>query len=76
MIRLLSHLHWWRHDDLDMRVAQARVRAEDARGEAQKSRVRQEAAREHVIMPLREAAERNGFADLIRDSLTEGYGKR
>lgn len=64
-----------RHDDLDARVADARARAEDAREEAELSLARQESVREHVVRPLRQAAEQNQFAAMIRASLTEGYGR-
>lgn len=64
-----------RHEELDARVTDATARAEEARGEAAKSRERQEAVREKVVVPLQRAAARNSFAELIRDSLTEGHRK-
>lgn len=72
MIRLFSRFRR-RREELDARVASATKRAEVAAGEARKSRVRQESVREHVVEPLRQAAEHNQFADLIRRSLTEGH---
>lgn len=44
--------------------------------EAEVSRERQRRAREQVIKPLEELAERNQFAAVIRASLIEGRGKR
>ena len=44
--------------------------------EAEVSRQRQERAREQVIRPLDRLAEQNRFADLIRQSLTEGHGRK
>lgn len=71
MFRFLPHLRR-RHAELDARVADARKRADDAAGEARKSQARQEAVRERVVMPLQRAAAHNQFAQMIRDSLTEG----
>lgn len=62
-----------RRADLDARVESARARAEVAEGEAEKSLIRQEAIRERVVEPLRQAAQHNQFATLIRRSLTEGH---
>jgi hypothetical protein len=56
-----------RHRRLDERV-------EEARGEAELSRLRLAEARVSVVAPLRAAAEHNEFADLIRQSLIEGHG--
>lgn len=47
-----------------------------ATAEAEKSRDRLEEAHRTVIDPLRRAAERNQFADMIRDSLLAGYHRR
>ena len=47
-----------------------------ARAEAEKSRERLEETRKTVIEPLQRAAERNQFADMIRDSLLVGYHHR
>jgi len=47
---------------LDQRVA-------DAKAEAEKSRQRQEAARKHVVAPLRQAGAQNKFAESIARSL-------
>lgn len=55
-----------RHKALDERVAAAR-------GEAELSRQRLESVREHVTRPLREAAGRNRFAEMIARSLMEGH---
>lgn len=74
MIRFLSRFRR-RHEELDERVASATARAQEAAGEARKSRDRQEAVREHVVRPLERAAEHNQFAQMIRDSLTEGRGE-
>lgn len=65
-----------RHRELDARLAEATARAEAAAAEAEKSLARQESVREHVVKPLKRAAEHNQFADLIRNSLTEGNGGR
>lgn len=46
------------------------------RDEAEVSRQRQRKTRKEVIEPLRELAERNRFADLIRASLAEGHRRR
>lgn len=73
MIRLLSRLRR-RHTDLDARVADARALAEKAGEEVRRSQARQESVQQHVVKPLRRAAEHNQFADLIRRSLTEGNG--
>lgn len=74
MIRFLSRFRR-RHEELDERVASATARAQEAAGEARKSRDRQEAVRERVVRPLERAAEHNQFAQMIRDSLTEGRGR-
>ena len=42
-------------------------------GEAEVSRQRQREIREQVIGPLDRYAERNQFAELIRQSLTDGH---
>ena len=60
-----------RHAELDKRVASATARAQAAADEARKSRVRQEAVREHVVEPLQAAARHNQFAEMIRASLIE-----
>lgn len=64
-----------RRDDLDARVADARERLRRAGEEAALSRSRREAVKDTVIRPLREASERNQFADMLRASLRHGYGK-
>lgn len=56
-----------RHRRLDERVAAAEA-------EKELSRKRLQEVRERIVAPLREASERNQFADLIRRSLTEGHG--
>lgn len=68
-------MSWFRrrHADLDARVAEAEKRAGDAADEARLSRTRQEAVVENVVKPLRRAAERNQFAELIRQSLVNGH---
>lgn len=65
-----------RHEELDKRVASATARAETAGEEVARSRARQEHVREHVVEPLLKASEHNQFADLIRDSLAGGRGRR
>lgn len=69
MIGLLARFRR-RRRELDARLASATARADAAAAEARKSRARQDAVREHVVEPLRRAAEHNQFAQLIRDSLT------
>lgn len=64
-----------RHADLDARVADAQARAETAAEEARMSAARQETIRANVVRPLRDLAEQNQFAALIRASLIEG-GRR
>lgn len=76
MIRGLLARFRRRSRELDARLADATARAQEAAGEARKSRVRQEAVREHVVAPLQRAAEHNQFADMIRDSLAQGHGRR
>lgn len=49
---------------------------DNPRGEAAESLRRQEHAREQVIRPLEQYAERNQFATLIRASLVQGPGRR
>lgn len=44
--------------------------------EADVSRERQRRAREQVIQPLEELAERNQFAQLIRASLVQGHRRQ
>lgn len=65
-----------RRADLEARIADATARAREAGQEADKSRARQDSVREHVVEPLRAAAERDCFADLIRESLVNGNGHR
>lgn len=55
-----------RKRDLDERIAHAWREAEE-------SRRRLEAARAHVVAPLRERGGRNQFAELIRMSLHGGH---
>ena len=74
MIPFLSRFRR-RHERLDARVKSATARAETAADEAARSQVRQDTAREHVMLPLQQAAAHNQFADLIRRSLAEGHGK-
>ena len=62
-----------RHAGLDARVAEAEKRADEAAGEAALSQARHEAVVENVVKPLRRAAERNRFAEMIRQSLIEGH---
>ncbi len=71
-------MSWFRrrHADLDARVAEARERAEDAAAEARLSEARHEAVVEQVVKPLRRAADRNQFAEMIRQSLIDGHGRR
>lgn len=57
-----------RHAELDERIA-------TARDEARRSRWRLTRIREEVIRPLRDVADENGFAQIIRESLLEGHGK-
>jgi hypothetical protein len=64
-----------RHADLDARITRARRRAEEAAEEAEKSRRRHAAVCEHVVGPLRRAAEQNSFAEILRVSLIEGHGR-
>lgn len=64
---------WFRHRKLEERAAQAAAGAEDAAREAERSRQRLEAVRENVVTPMREAASRNQFADMLRRSLIEGH---
>lgn len=75
MIRFLDRFRR-RHEELDARLADATARAEAAAAEAEKSAARQASVREHVVKPLRQAAEHNQFADLIRASLIQGNGGR
>ena len=55
-------------DDLDARV-------EAAEKEKELSRRRLAHVRENVTGPLHERGQRNQFAEIIRRSLTEGYGR-
>lgn len=57
---------------LDERVITAEAHAEDAAYEAEKSRRRQERILQQVIAPLREAADHNRFADMLRKTLIDG----
>jgi len=70
-------LLWWRarHVELDARVARAKRHARDAEEEAERSRLRYEAMHETVVMPLRKAASRNQFAELLQQSLADGHGR-
>lgn len=58
--------------ELDKRVMTAEARAEDAQREAEASRRRQERIQQQIIAPLREAAEHNRFADMLRKTLIDG----
>lgn len=53
------------------RRASAGVQA--ARDEAERSRQRLDHVRSQVVEPLREAARRNQFADMLRRAVAEGY---
>ena len=59
--------HWGR------RRRQLDERVEDARSQAAASQQRLDDMREQVAEPLRRAAQHNRFADLIRDSLSDGH---
>lgn len=72
----MSFLRRRRRGELDARVEDATRRAEAAREEAELSRARHEQVVEDIITPLRQAGERNRFADLLRQSLAQGYGGR
>lgn len=67
-------MKWFRRNrsDQDARVAEARAAAGHAEREVELSRRRAESVRKHVVDPLREYAEHNQFADLIRQSLING----
>jgi len=56
-------------------VAEARGRAEDATREVEVSRRRADAVREHVVQPLREFADHNQFAAMLRATLAEDPGR-
>lgn len=58
--------------ELDARVAEAAEGAARAAAEAEKSVQRYESVQRHVVQPLRQAAEQNQFASLIRRSLING----
>lgn len=62
------------HEELDARVEDARRSAEDAQAEAALSERRYQSVRDHVVGPLKEAGSRNSFAEMVRISLTNGYG--
>jgi hypothetical protein len=64
------------HEALDARITEARERATQAAEEAERSRRRQEAVHRTVVTPLREAAEHNRFAELVRESIIEGHHRR
>ena len=57
---------------LDARAAEAVQAAEHAEAEAELSQRRLESIRQHVVEPLRDAAERNQFSEMIRATLTNG----
>ena len=59
-----------RHDD-----QAATVRLADAEREVEISRQRLRDTHEQVIEPLRGYAERNNFAQMLRDSLVQGHRK-
>lgn len=65
-----------RHAALDARVDAARENAEAAERQAELSEERYRSVRQHVVDPRRELGRRNGFADILRDSLAEGHGRR
>ena len=65
-MRFAAFFRWQR------RHKHASARAEDAHREVEVSRRRLERVRAEVVRPLREAGERNQFADLIRASLEGG----
>lgn len=60
--------------ELDARVADAADANARAAAEARKSEERYEAVQKHVVQPLRQAAEENQFASLIRMTLVNGNG--
>ena len=68
----LFHRRRRRLAELDARVADATAGAERAAGEVRKSEQRAESVQRHVVQPLKEAAEQNQFASLIRRSLING----
>ena len=65
-----------KHQRLDRRVADATARAAEAAEEARLSQVRHDAVKDRIVGPLREAGNRNRFADMLRASIAEGYGRR
>jgi hypothetical protein len=56
---------WQRHRELEDHV-------EKARAEAERSRRALEEARQKIVAPAQSLRDRNGFAEIIRDSLLEG----
>jgi hypothetical protein len=66
--------HRKRIAELDARVAEAAASADQAAQEAEKSEQRYQTVRRQVVRPLREAAERNQFAAMLRKTLTDGEG--
>lgn len=62
-----------RDSDQDARIAEAIAAVGDAGAEVERSRRRQEAARKHVVEPLREFAEHNQFSQMIEATLRGGY---
>jgi hypothetical protein len=62
-----------RRRQLDERVADARARREAAGQQAKLSQDRQDAVRDRVVVPLRQAAEANQFAAMIEASLQQGW---
>ena len=58
------------------RKAALDARAADAAGEKRLSGERLEQIRRDVIDPLHAAGKRNRFADMIRNSLLEGYERK
>lgn len=67
-------LRFWRMNNLDDRVADARRRALNAETELALSRARALDMHETVVRPLRKRAEDNQFAEMLRSSLYQGYG--
>lgn len=63
------------HDELDARVDEARARAQAAEEEVEVSRERHERIHQHVVVPLRRAAEHNQFAELLRASILTGHNE-
>jgi hypothetical protein len=63
-------MRWTRRRAHEEQAADERLAA--ASREVELSRRRLADAHKHVVQPLRDYADRNHFADMIRDSLIEG----